>query len=136
MKEFLTAWSPRVLSVLRIITGFLFLWHGSQKLFHFPPYPIGTEIPPRAFLIFAGGLEFFGGLLIVIGLFTRPIAFILSGMMAVGYFIVHAPRGFIPLINGGEPAVLYCFVFLYLAFAGAGIWSMDEVIAKNRRPNE
>lgn len=130
MKEFLTNWSPRILSVLRIVTGFLFLWHGSQKLFNFPPRPPGADVPPFAFLIFAGSLEFFGGLLIILGLFTRPVAFILSGMMAVGYFTVHAPRGFLPLVNGGEPAVLYCFVFLYLVFAGAGEWSLDRMIAK------
>ncbi len=132
MKEFLGAWSPRILSILRMITGFCFLWHGSQKLFDFPPFAPGTEIPPPAFLVFAGSMEFFGALLIILGLFTRPIAFILSGMMAVGYFLVHASRGFLPLVNGGEPAVLYCFVFLYLFFAGGGEWSVDEAIATNR----
>jgi putative oxidoreductase len=133
MNEFLTAWSPRVLSVLRIITGFLFLWHGTQKLFNFPPMPPmppGTPAPPFAFLVFAGILEFFGGLLILIGLFTRPVAFILSGMMAVAYFMGHASSGFLPLVNGGELAALYCFVFLYFVFAGGGAWSLDRLIWK------
>ena len=133
MNEFLTAWSPRVLSVLRIITGFLFLWHGSQKLFNFPampPMPPGTPAPPFAFLMFAGILEFLGGLLILIGLFTRPVAFVLSGMMAVAYFMGHASKGFLPLVNGGELAVLYCFVFLYFVFAGGGAWSLDRLIWK------
>ena len=133
MNEFLTAWSSRVLSVLRIITGFLFLWHGTQKLFNFPPMPPmppGTPAPPFAFLMFAGILEFFGGLLILIGLFTRPVAFILSGMMAVAYFMGHASGGFLPLVNGGELAALYCFVFLYFLFAGGGAWSLDRLIWK------
>ena len=133
MNEFLTAWSPRVLSVLRIITGFLFLWHGTQKLFNFPPMPPmppGAPVPPYAFLVFAGILEFLGGLLILIGLFTRPVAFILSGMMAVAYFIGHASGGFLPLVNGGELAAFYCFVFLYFVFAGGGEWSLDRLIWK------
>lgn len=134
MNEFLAAWSPRVLSVLRIIVGFLFLWHGSQKLFNFPPMPpmpAGADVPPYAFMVFAGGLEFFGGLLILFGLFTRWTAFVLSGMMAVAYFMGHASGGFLPLVNGGELAVLYCFVFLYLFFAGGGDWSLDRLIRKN-----
>lgn len=133
MNEFLAAWSPRVLSVLRIITGFLFLWHGSQKLFNFPPMPpmpAGAPAPPFAFLMFAGILEFFGGLLILFGLFTRSTAFILSGMMAVAYFMGHASGGFLPLVNGGELAALYCFVFLYFVFAGGGAWSLDRLIWK------
>lgn len=133
MKNFLTSWSPRVLSVLRIITGFLFLWHGTQKLFNFPPMPPmppGTPAPPFAFLIFAGILEFAGGLLILLGLFTRSTAFILSGMMAVAYFVGHASGGFLPLVNGGELAALYSFVFLYFVFSGGGEWSLDRLIWK------
>lgn len=135
MDSFLTAWTPRVLSILRIITGFLFLWHGSQKLFNYPPMPPmppDAPAPPFAFMLFAGILEFGGGLLILIGLFTRPVAFLLSGMMAVAYFIGHAfnGKGFLPLVNSGELAVIYCFVFLYLFFAGGGAWSLDRLIWK------
>ncbi|MBA3767438.1 MAG: DoxX family protein [Acidobacteria bacterium] len=122
-----TTWAPRLLSILRIITGFLFMVHGAQKLFGFPaPMPGGT--PPLMSLIGVGGiLEFFGGLLILLGLFTRPVAFILSGMMAVAYFMAHAPGGFWPMLNKGEIAVLYCFIFLYLAAAGGGSWSVDRL---------
>ena len=128
MDRFLEAWQPRVLSVMRIVTAFLFMQHGGQKLLGFPA-------PPRApFELFsliglAGILELFGGLLILVGLFTRPTAFLLSGFMAVAYFMVHAPRGFWTLLNAGELAVMYCFVFLYLAAAGGGPWSVDHVIA-------
>jgi putative oxidoreductase len=136
MNEFLNSWAPRILSVLRIITGFTFLWHGSQKLFNFPPsppMPPGTEAPPAAFMLFAGGLEFFGGVLILIGLFTRWTGFILSGMMAVAYWMAHGlnGKGFLPLMNGGELAVVYCFVFLYFFFAGGGPWSLDALLKKN-----
>ena len=129
LASFYAQWTPRLLSALRIITGFLYLAHGSQKLFGFPPSP-----PPGAPLLsligVAGLLEFFGGLLILLGLFTRPVAFILSGQMAVAYFMAHAPRGFWPVINQGELAVLYCFVFLYLAAAGGGPWSLDRLLRK------
>ncbi len=133
MNEFLNSWSPRILSVLRIITGFLFLWHGSQKLFNYPPMPPmppDAPVPPFALMLFAGILEFGGGILILIGLFTRPVAFILSGMMAVAYFMGHASGGFLPLVNGGELAVIYCFVFFYLFFAGGGAWSADNLLRK------
>jgi putative oxidoreductase len=120
-------WSGRMLSVLRIVTAFLFMAHGAQKLFGFLTPP-GAAGPPLFSLIgLAGVLEFFGGLAILIGLFTRPVAFILSGMMAVAYFMVHAPQGFWPLQNKGEMAVLYCFVFLYFAAAGGGQWSLDRL---------
>jgi putative oxidoreductase len=133
MGEFLNSWSPRILSVLRIITGFLFLWHGSQKLFAFPPPPPQMAGPLTGFMLFAGILEFAGGLLILIGLFTRWTAFILCGMMAVAYFMAHglSGKGFLPLMNGGELAVLYCFVFLYFFFAGGGPWSVDSLFKKN-----
>ena len=104
------------------------LWHGSQKLFGFPPS--GQPGGGGALITFAGILEFFGGLLVMIGLFTRPAAFILSGLMAVAYFMAHAPQGFLPLVNKGELAVLYCFVYFYLAFAGGGAWSLDRLIWK------
>ena len=123
-------WTPRLLSLLRIITGFLFLAHGSQKLFGFPPSQQGGTPPLLSLAGVAGVLEFFGGLLILLGLFTRPVAFILSGQMAVAYFMAHAPRGFWPVINQGELAVLYCFVFLYLAAAGGGPWSLDRLLRK------
>ena len=129
MNETLAKWSPQVLSVLRIMTGFLFLWHGTQKLFGFPPSGSTGEVP--AFIKYgAGGLEFVGGILIMIGLFTRPTAFIMSGLMAVAYFMAHGLNAFLPIVNKGELAVLYCFVFLYLFFAGGGAWSLDNLISK------
>src|SRR5215213_6440223 len=128
----LAGWTPRLLSVLRIITGFLFMAHGAQKLFGFLAPP-GMPPAPMGSLMWVGGvLEFFGGLLILIGLFTRPVAFILSGMMAVAYFMAHASGGFWPLQNKGELAVLYCFVFLFLVAAGGGVWSVDRCIGRGR----
>ena len=120
-----STWSPRLLAILRIVTGLLFIAHGSSKLFGFPPFPMG-EVQLFSLMGLAGILEFVGGILILIGLFTRPVAFILSGEMAVAYFMVHAPQGFFPSNNGGEAAVLFCFVFLYLSATGAGPWSVDE----------
>ena len=120
-------WAPRALSLLRIVVALLFIEHGTQKLFSFPiPPPFPT---PAMFslLWFAAILEAGGGLLVALGLFTRPVAFLLSGEMAVGYFLSHAPRGFFPVVNGGEGAILYCFIFLYLAFAGAGAWGLDRM---------
>ncbi len=128
MNEFWTNWQPRILSVLRIIIGFLLIWHGAQKLFGFPPSSQPGEL--NGLMLFAGILEFFGGILILIGLFTRWTAFILSGLMAVAYFMAHAPGGFLPLVNKGELAVAYCFVFLYLFFAGGGVWSLDHLLKK------
>jgi putative oxidoreductase len=116
------SWSPRMLSVLRIMTGLLFLEHGTQKLFAFPgPGPALTTL-----LVVQALLELVGGILILIGLFTRPVAFILAGDMAAAYFMAHAPRGFFPTLNGGQLAILFCFVFLYLFVAGGGVWSVDE----------
>jgi putative oxidoreductase len=124
--SFYAVWSPRLLSVLRIVAGLLLMQHGAQKLFGFPPGAQGSQTPPlMSMLGFAGVLEFFGGLLLLIGLFTRSAAFILSGLMAVAYFMAHAPQGFWPLLNRGELAALYCFVFLYLSVAGGGSWSVD-----------
>jgi putative oxidoreductase len=115
-------WPPRMLSVLRIMTGLLFMEHGMQKFFAFPsPGPALTPL-----LIVQGLLELVGGILIVIGLFTRPVAFILAGDMAVAYFYAHAPRGFFPQVNMGQLAILFCFVFLYLFVAGGGAWSVDQ----------
>lgn len=130
LNSFYASWTPRLLSVLRIITAFLFIAHGAQKLFGFLAPP-GAQTPPLFGLIGIGGiLEFFGGLLLLVGLFTRPVAFILSGLMAVAYFMEHAPQGFWPLQNKGELAVLYCFVFLYLSVAGGGEWSLDRLLRR------
>ena len=121
-------WSPYFLSILRIIAAFVYGVHGTQKLFGFPaPFPM-PHLPP---LFLAGGtIETFGGLLLLLGLFTRPVAFILSGEMAVAYFNFHAPQGFWPLLNEGEGAVLYCFMFLYFASTGGGPWSFDRWLRK------
>lgn len=127
MQTQLTIWQPRVLSVLRVITAFLFMAHGTQKMFGFPA---DARMPFELFSLMglAGVLEVFGGLLILIGLFTRPVAFLLSGQMAAAYFMAHAPNNFWPLNNGGESAVLYSFIFLYFVFAGGGTWSLDRLI--------
>ena len=127
----LSTWGPRLLSLMRIILAFMFAAHGSQKLFNLPP---GKMPSPELFSIvgLAGVLEFGGGVLLLIGLFTRPVAFLLSGTMAVAYFMAHAPQGFLPIVNGGELAVTYCWVFLYLSAAGGGPWSVDALLA--RRP--
>src|SRR3954447_8395593 len=117
LDTFHSAWRPRVLSVLRIITGFMFIAHGTQKLFNYPQSQGGGPTPLYSFMGFGGTLELVGGSLILLGLFTRVTAFILCGMMAVAYFMAHAPGGFLPLVNKGELAVLYCFVFLYIAIA-------------------
>ena len=119
-------WAPRLLSVLRIVAGLLFLAHGTQKLLGFPARMGGGGAPELVSLIgMAGLLELVGGALIVLGLFTRPVAFVLSGQMAVAYFMAHAPKSPFPALNGGDAAILFCFVFLYLAAAGAGPWSLD-----------
>ena len=121
-----TSWSGPLLSVLRVITGLLFLAHGTAKLVQWPYVEMFKDGVPLASIFGIGGLlEIIGGVLIVLGLFTRITAFVLSGMMAVAYFMFHAPAGFYPIINGGELAIIYSFVFLYLAAAGAGPWSLD-----------
>lgn len=120
-----TSWAPRLLSLLRIMTGVLLLQHGTAKLFKIPVVPTFANLSITSLPGIAGILELVGGVLIILGLFTRPTAFILSGMTAFAYFIAHAPKGFYPILNGGELAVLYCFVFLYLAAAGPGPWSVD-----------
>lgn len=121
-----TRWSPRLLSVLRMVAAFLFMQHGGQKLFSFPAAP-QTEPALLSLLGLAGVLELFGGALLLTGLFTRPVAFLLSGQMAFAYFMVHAPRDFWPLVNKGELATLYCFLFLYFFVAGGGPWSLDRL---------
>jgi putative oxidoreductase len=119
------AWAPQVLSILRIVAAFLFMAHGLQKLLHFPAPP-SFEVKLVSLIGLAGALELIGGFLLLIGLFTRPVAFVLSGLMAFAYFMAHAPQGFWPIVNQGELAALYCFVFLYLSFAGGGAWSVDR----------
>jgi putative oxidoreductase len=121
----LDKWSPIVLSVLRIITGLLFMEHGLMKLVHFPAAQPGAPDPLPLLLVAAALIEVIGGALVALGLQTRAAAFICSGEMAVGYFMVHAPRSFWPGINGGDGAILFCFIFFYLAFAGPGPWSLD-----------
>jgi len=122
---FVNIWSSRVLSVLRIVAGFLFMSHGMQKVLGFPA-PQRAPFQLLSLTGLAGTLELFGGMLLLLGLFTRPVAFILSGEMAFAYFLAHAQHGFWPLINHGELAALYCFLFLYLAVAGGGAWSIDH----------
>jgi putative oxidoreductase len=124
--SFTAQWAPRLLSVLRIVTAFLFIQHGAQKLFGFLATEPGAAVPLLSLRGLAGVLEFFGGFLLLLGLFTRPVAFILAGQMAVAYFMAHAPKGFWPIQNQGENAVLFCFVFLYLCAAGGGSWSLDR----------
>ncbi len=121
-------WTPRALAVLRIVCGFLFLQHGAAKLLGIPHVAMFDNLTPFSLMGFAGALELVGGALLVVGWFTRPVAFILSGEMAAAYFMAHAPRGnaLSPLMNQGESAVLYCFIFLFLAVAGAGAWSIDN----------
>jgi putative oxidoreductase len=113
------------MGILRIVIGFLFLQHGTAKLFGVPHIAMFDGLQLFSLLGLAGVLELIGGLLLLIGLFTRPTAFILSGMMAVAYFMAHEPKGFLPILNQGELAVVYCFVFLYFAIAGAGYFSID-----------
>jgi putative oxidoreductase len=118
-------WAPRVLSVLRIVAALLFFEHGTAKLLGFPPSDHSPEVLSLSWI--AGALELVGGALLIVGLFTRPVAFIVSGEMAVAYWMAHAPRSAFPLVNDGDSAILYCFVFLYLAFAGGGPWSLDAL---------
>ncbi len=132
LDSFSSRWSSRLLSVLRIVTGFLFMPHGAQKLFGFLAPQQAVSPPLLSLLGLAGVLEFFGGLLILLGLFTRPVAFILSGEMAVAYFLVHAPQGFWPLKNGGDLAAILCFVFLYLSVAGGGAWSVERLWRRDK----
>ena len=119
------ALAPQWLSILRIMSALLFLEHGTQKLFNFPPAPEPMEL--SGLFLLQGLIEVVGGILLAIGLFTRPVAFILSGNMAVAYFMAHAPMNFFPMFNQGDAALLYCFVFLYFFFAGGGAWSVDAV---------
>jgi putative oxidoreductase len=127
----LSSWSPHVLSLLRVASGAAFMAHGTQKWLNFPPRPF----PQPEILSLAGAsgaIELIGGALLVLGLFTRPAAFICSGTMAFAYFLVHAPQSFFPVLNGGDAALLYCFAFFYIFFAGPGPWSLDAIIRSKR----
>ena len=127
MRAYLAPWSSQLLSILRIITGFLVIAHGTQKWFSFPAPP-QQPVQLTSLIGVAGTIELIGGALMILGLFTRPAAFILSGMCAFAYFIAHAPNGFWPILNRGELAALYSFVFLYFAAAGGGPWSIDHLM--------
>ena len=132
MHQYLNRFSPHAFALLRIVAGLLFLQHGAQKLFGLLGGfgESGGTAPLLSLMGLAGVIEFFGGLLIALGLFAGWAAFVASGQMAVAYFMAHAPQGFFPIQNRGELAVLYCFMFLYVATRGAGIWSIDEVMGK------
>jgi putative oxidoreductase len=126
---FLVSYAPQILSILRMVAAFLFFWHGTQKMIDFPAPP---PAPPDTIRVVAAWLEVIGGPLLFLGLFTRPVAFILSGEMAIGYFVSHHPRGPWPLLNLGEVAILNCFLFLYLSAAGGGAWSLDNLLKGKR----
>lgn len=140
--SFYSKWSPRLLSVLRIVSAFLLMQHGVQKVFGLlvQTPASGAPAPQHTFELLsqrgvAGVLELFGGLLLLLGLFTRPVAFVLSGLLAAAYFISHAPGGFWPVLNRGELAALYSFLFLYLAAAGGGEWSLDRLLRRDDPPS-
>lgn len=126
-------WPDRMLSVFRIVAGLVYIEHGTQKLFGFPA-AAGGHVPLHLISQtgLAGVLETFGGLAILLGFLTRPVAFVLAGEMAVAYFQVHIRRAFFPILNGGDDAIMFCFFYLYLVFAGAGAWSIDRMIARAR----
>lgn len=130
MFKFLSPYQPQLLSLLRIVTALVFLEHGTQKLFSFPNASPGAGTLGLGLFMFTGILETVGGTLVTLGLFTRVTAFLLSGEMAVGYWWMHVPQNFFPVLNGGEAMVLYCFVFLYLTAAGPGPWSVDATLKR------
>jgi putative oxidoreductase len=127
----LKPYTAQLLSVLRIMSGLLFLQHGTTKYLSIPVTKM-SAVAPLSVSGVAGLIELVGGILIVVGLFTRPVAFILSGTMAVAYFYAHFPQGFFPILNGGELSALYCFVFLFVAAAGGGAWSVDQLRTRNK----
>jgi putative oxidoreductase len=130
MDRMFSKWQPTVLSLLRFMSGLLLLQHGTAKLLGFPPMQSFANLQIGSMVGAAGVIELVGGALLVVGLFTRAAAFIASGMTAVAYFMVHVPKNFMPILNGGELAVLYCFVFFYLVFAGGGPVSIDAILRK------
>jgi putative oxidoreductase len=126
MKSFMAAYNAQCYALMRIVVGFLFLWHGAQKLFGIP-IPMPGPVP--AFITYvAGPIELFGGALVMIGLFTRWVAFITSGQMAVAYWMAHGTKALLPIQNMGELAVIYCFVFLFISTQGSGVWSIDAFL--------
>ena len=132
-QSFFQVWSPRLLSVLRIVTALLFMMHGTAKLFQMPHQAMFDNLQMMSLMGLQGVLEAGGGLLLLIGLFSRPVAFVLSGDMAVAYFMAHWPKSWLPILNGGDLAVLFCFVFLYLCTAGPGPISLDRAFRKSVR---
>lgn len=124
-------WAPHLLSLLRIFAAGSFFTHGTMKL---ASWPAPFEYPMNPLLWIAGILEVIGGLLLIVGAFSRPVAFVMSGLMAFAYFIAHGSRGFFPVLNHGEAAMLFCFLFLYIAAAGPGPWSVDALIGRTQRP--
>ena len=130
-QSFFQVWSPRLLSVLRIVTALLFMMHGTAKLFQMPHQAMFDSLQVMSLMGLQGALEAGGGLLLLIGLFSRAVAFVLSGDMAVAYFTAHWPKSWLPILNGGDLAVLFCFVFLYLSAAGPGPWSIDARLRSN-----
>jgi putative oxidoreductase len=126
-------WSPILLSVLRIVAGLLFLQHGSAKILHIPNQPMFGHLQLMSLMGVQGVLELVGGGLLTVGLLTRPVAFILSGDMAVAFFMAHFPKNWLPILDGGDLAVLFCFTFLYLCVAGPGPWSVDALLQGRKR---
>lgn len=124
----LSRFEPYMLGVLRIVSALIFMAHGTQKILGFPPSERTSQMFSLSWI--AGVFELIGGVLLVLGLFTRPVAFVLSGVMAFAYWIAHAPRSFYPVLNGGDAAILYCFLFLYIVFAGPGRWSLDGMLGR------
>ncbi|MGZ7033425.1 MAG: DoxX family protein [Thermoanaerobaculia bacterium] len=129
----LSRWEPQIYAIFRLVTGFVFFSHGTSKLLGWPPSGMPGKLAVGSLLWFSGIIELIGGFLIMIGLFASIAAFICSGEMALAYFMAHQPHGLHPLTNKGEPAVLYCFLFLYIAAHGSGIWSVDSALNRNRR---
>src|SRR5216684_7723780 len=133
MDHLLAAWAPRTLSVLRIYAGLLLLDHGTAKILGFPAVPSFANVQINSLTGASGLIELIGGILFTIGLFTRPVAFIVSGFAAAAYFLMSAPRGFHPILNNGELASLFSFVFIYFVFAGPGPWSLDAKMERDRK---
>jgi putative oxidoreductase len=128
MATFMRPYEPQTYALFRIVAGFLFLWHGMQKLFGFPG-ELPPGVPPFVTYV-AGPIELFGGILVMIGLFTSWAAFLSSGLMAAAYWMGHGSKALLPVLNGGELAALYCFAFLYISARGAGIWSVDDMLGR------